>query len=50
MPFQLQVVQVNRTGTGLKSMGGQNSSLIGGEMPDIISDRRWVQSARSWRA
>ncbi|KAL4446774.1 hypothetical protein ABPG77_008018 [Micractinium sp. CCAP 211/92] len=35
----VKVVQVNRTGAGLKSMGGQNSSLISGEMPDIISDR-----------
>ena len=33
------LLQVNRYGTGLKAMCGDNSGLIAGEEPDIISDR-----------
>ncbi|KAL4459021.1 hypothetical protein ABPG75_013886 [Micractinium tetrahymenae] len=37
--MMVKVVQVNRSGTGIRAMCGQNSHEIGGEAPDIISDR-----------
>lgn len=45
----MQVVQVNRTGSGLKSMGGLNS-MMGGEVPDIIAERRCATDAHAARA